>query len=43
MKIELNRIDDNYLFELTNQRGHKIILDNTSEDDPQELAQWSRY
>lgn len=38
MKIELNRIDDNYLFELTNQRGHKIILDNTSEDDPQGVS-----
>lgn len=31
MKITLNRINDNYLFECTNQAGNKILLDNTSQ------------
>ena len=38
MKISLNRIDDNYLFELSNHRGHKIILDNTTQDDPKGVS-----
>ena len=33
MKIELNRINDNYLFECTNSAGNKVILDNTSNPD----------
>jgi putative redox protein len=33
MKISLNRINDNYLFECTNAAGNKILLDNTSEQD----------
>ncbi|NAW50071.1 OsmC family peroxiredoxin [Elizabethkingia argentiflava] len=38
MNITLNRIDDNYLFELTNENGHKILLDNTSQDNPQAVS-----
>lgn len=30
MKITLNRINDDYLFECTNSLGNKILLDNTS-------------
>lgn len=33
MKVTLNRIDENYLFELTNSQGNKILLDNTSLND----------
>ena len=33
MKITLNRINDDYLFECTNAVGNKIILDNTSQPD----------
>ena len=33
MKIELNRINDDYLFECTNSAGNKVILDNTSNPD----------
>ncbi|WP_332033470.1 OsmC family protein [Kaistella sp.] len=33
MKITLNRINDDYLFECTNAAGNKIILDNTSQPD----------
>lgn len=33
MKIQLERINDNYLFECTNSAGHKLLLDNTSEPD----------
>ncbi|MGX9986361.1 OsmC family protein [Soonwooa purpurea] len=32
MKIQLNRINDDYLFECTNQNGHSILLDNTSKE-----------
>ncbi len=38
MKITLNRIDDNYLFECTNKNGHKILLDNTSGEKPQGVS-----
>lgn len=38
MKINLERKDDNYLFELTNSRGHKVILDNTSQENPQGVS-----
>lgn len=31
MKITLNRINDNYLFECTNSAGNSILLDNTSQ------------
>ena len=33
MKISLQRINDDYLFECTNSAGNKILLDNTSEPD----------
>ncbi|MGZ5262286.1 MAG: OsmC family protein, partial [Kaistella sp.] len=33
MKITLNRINDDYLFECTNAAGTKITLDNTSQPD----------
>ena len=33
MKITLNRINSDYLFECTNQSGNKILLDNTSQPD----------
>ena len=33
MKISLQRINDDYLFECTNAEGNKILLDNTSEPD----------
>lgn len=31
MKITLNRISDDYLFECTNAQGNSILLDNTSQ------------
>lgn len=33
MKITLNTINSDYLFECTNQSGNKILLDNTSQPD----------
>ena len=33
MKITLNRINDDYLFECTNVAGNSILLDNTSQPD----------
>lgn len=33
MKISLQRINDDYLFECTNAAGSKILLDNTSQPD----------
>lgn len=33
MKISLNRINDDYLFECTNAAGNSILLDNTSQPD----------
>ncbi len=33
MKINLNRINDDYLFECTNSAGNSILLDNTSQPD----------
>lgn len=30
MKINLNRINDDYLFECTNEQGNSILLDNTT-------------
>lgn len=32
MKITLNRVDDNFLFECANENGHKVLLNNTRED-----------
>lgn len=34
MKIHLKRINDNYLFETTNERGNIVLLDNKSEEEP---------
>ena len=31
MKITLNRINDDFLFECTNSQGNSILLDNTSQ------------
>lgn len=31
MKVSLNRINDDYLFECTNEAGNKILMDNTSQ------------
>lgn len=33
MKINLKRINDDYLFECTNAAGNSILLDNTSQPD----------
>lgn len=33
MKITLNRINSDYLFECSNAAGNKILLDNTSQPD----------
>ena len=34
MKINLKRLNDNYLFETKNERGDVVLLDNKSEDEP---------
>lgn len=36
MKITLNRINDDYLFECTNSLGNKILLNNTSQSESKE-------
>ncbi len=36
MKITLNRINDDYLFECKNSRGQNILLDNTSANEHSE-------
>ena len=33
MKVNLNRINQNYLFEVTNDNGHKVLLDNKSKKE----------
>ena len=33
MKVNLNRINQNYLFEFTNDNGHKVLLDNKSKKE----------
>ena len=38
MKITLNRINDNYHFQLKNERGHLVELDNKSEFGGNDLA-----
>lgn len=35
MKITLDRLNNRYHFKTENQRGHKVDLDNTSEENPQ--------
>jgi len=30
MKIKLNRLNDDFLFECTNEQGNSILLDNTT-------------
>ncbi|WP_424493308.1 OsmC family protein [Salinimicrobium sp. GXAS 041] len=35
MKINLKRINENYLFETKNERGDVVLLDNKSEVEPQ--------
>ncbi|MBP7173994.1 MAG: OsmC family protein [Cloacibacterium sp.] len=38
MKITLNRIDENYLFEAKNKNGHSILLDNTGQENPKGVS-----
>jgi len=38
MKINLKRINDNYHFELSNERGHKVYLDNSAAHGGNDLA-----
>lgn len=38
MKITLKRINEDYHFELQNERGHKVYLDNRAEFGGQDLA-----
>ena len=33
MKINLKRINDDYLFKATNDRGHEIVMDNKTKDE----------
>ena len=33
MKVTLNRINQDYLFEVTNDNGHKVLLDNKFKDE----------
>jgi hypothetical protein len=42
MKITLNRVNENYHFELKNERGHIVNVDNRSEfGDDLELVPWN--
>ncbi|MGY5846546.1 OsmC family protein [Salegentibacter sp. HM20] len=34
MKIQLKRLNDNYLFETKNERGDVVLLDNKTEEEP---------
>jgi putative redox protein len=38
MKISLERINEHYLFELKNQNGHSIRLDNTGDGNAQAVS-----
>ncbi|AQY21862.1 OsmC family protein [Riemerella anatipestifer] len=38
MKITLNRINDDFLFECTNSAGNSILLDNTSQPNPKGVS-----
>ena len=33
MKVTLNRVNQDYLFEVTNEIGHKVLLDNKSKKE----------
>ena len=33
MKVLLERIDDDYLFEVSNSNGHRVLLDNKSKNE----------
>ena len=33
MKVNLNRVNQDYLFEVTNDNGHKVLLDNKSKKE----------
>ena len=33
MKVLLERINDNYLFEVSNSNGHRVLLDNKSKNE----------
>ena len=33
MKVTLNRVNQDYLFEATNDNGHKVLLDNKSKEE----------
>jgi hypothetical protein len=33
MKINLKRINDDYLFKATNDRGHEIVMDNKTKEE----------
>lgn len=33
MKVNLNRLNQDYLFEVTNDKGHKVLLDNKSKKE----------
>ncbi|MBN09763.1 MAG: osmotically inducible protein OsmC [Flavobacteriaceae bacterium] len=33
MKVKLERIDNNYLFEVVNSNGHRVLLDNKSKSN----------
>ena len=33
MKVTLNRVNQDYLFEVTNDNGHKVLLDNKSKKE----------
>ena len=33
MKVKLNRVNQDYLFEVTNDNGHKVLLDNKSKKE----------
>ena len=33
MRVSLNRVNQDYLFEITNDNGHKVLLDNKSKKE----------
>ena len=33
MRVSLNRVNQDYLFEVTNDNGHKVLLDNKSKKE----------
>lgn len=38
MKVKINRINDDFLFECSNSAGNKILLDNTSQPNAQGVS-----